>query len=161
MDSSLLSVSSLSIFLSVLAWWTASWSQCLWTCRSRSPPLLILLLLIRLSSGASPGPPVPGIHPPRHRLCHLVDLSSYALSLGASPHHNKAHLALSTRLPRLWPTPTSVYLLLQVDGLHGCGLGGLLEYTLVYLELCCVPQRQPHLLVLQAPEHCLPIERRD
>jgi hypothetical protein len=46
MDPSSLSVSSLSIFLSALAWWTASQSQCLYTRRPRSPPLPGLPLLI-------------------------------------------------------------------------------------------------------------------
>jgi hypothetical protein len=39
-----------------------------------------------------------------------------------------------------WPPPVMLRLLLQVDGLHGCGLGGLSRYTLVHLELCCVPR---------------------
>jgi hypothetical protein len=64
MDSSSLSVSSLSMSLSALASWTASQSQCLWTHMSRSPLLPGLLLLIRLSSGASLDAPVPNVHPP-------------------------------------------------------------------------------------------------
>jgi hypothetical protein len=56
MDSSSLSASSLSTSLSTLAWWTASRSRRPWTCRPRYPPLSGFLLLIRLSSEASPGP---------------------------------------------------------------------------------------------------------
>jgi hypothetical protein len=54
--SSSLSVSLLSIFLSELAWWTASQFQCRWTRRSRSLPSSDLLLLIRLTLGASSRP---------------------------------------------------------------------------------------------------------
>jgi hypothetical protein len=46
MGSSSLSVSLLSIFLSELAWWTASPFQCWWTHRPRSPLSPGLLLLI-------------------------------------------------------------------------------------------------------------------
>jgi hypothetical protein len=46
MDSTSFSVSSLSMSLSTLAWWTVSRSRCPWTCRPKSLPLLGLLLLI-------------------------------------------------------------------------------------------------------------------
>jgi hypothetical protein len=39
-----------------------------------------------------------------------------------------------------WPPPVMLRLLLQADGLHRYGLGGLPRYTLVHLELCCVPR---------------------
>jgi hypothetical protein len=54
-SSSSLSVSLLSIFLSELAWWTASRFDT-GGHRPRSPPSPGLLLLIRLTLGASLGP---------------------------------------------------------------------------------------------------------
>jgi hypothetical protein len=56
MDSSSLSASSITIFLSALTWWIASRSRPRWTHRPRSLPLSVLLLLIRCSLGALPRP---------------------------------------------------------------------------------------------------------
>jgi hypothetical protein len=104
------------------------------------------------------GPSLPHLHQARHRLRRPTGVPPHARPLGAASHRDEADPAVLAGHSRL-RSPSTPVLSHGASRLHRCRLGGLSRHASVHLGLRRVPRQQPHLVVVEAPVGCLPLQR--